>query len=244
MKKIRILALVSAVATALLLFVVLNSLNRPAEIERIVVLIAASDIPANTPISAGMINIVELPQEAVITGAITDKAQVIGKISKAQIFAGEQLLSGKLLTAGEGGSKTLAYAIEPGMRAITIAVDETSGLAYMITPGNHVDIIGEFLKTPASTTSEGTNGAGKISYTTVVLENVTVLAVDNVLSENGKVNSDKPAYTTLTLQVSPKQAMELSEAQFEGELRAILRSPVDVEITNQKSITLDDIIVK
>ena len=242
MKKVRILALVSAVATALLLFMFLNSLNRPTEAIKTTVFIAASNIPPDTPISAAMLKTAELPPEAVVLCAITDKSQVIGKVSKAEIFAGEQILSAELISAGKDESKTLAYAIEPGMRAITISVDETSGLAYMIAPGNHVDIIGEFVKTTTSTTSEGTNSSGKISYTALVLENVTVLAVDNVLSEAGKVNDDKPAYTTLTLQVSPEQAMELSEAQFEGELRAVLRSPVDTKKTNQANKTLDDIL--
>lgn len=243
MKKVKILALISAVVTALLLFIFLNSLNRPAETATKSVLIAATDIPADTPISAGMLKTVELSPDVVVAGALTDKSQVIGKISKVEIFSGEQLLSAKLISAGEGGSKTLAYAIEPGMRAITIAVNESSGLAYMITPGNHVDVIGEFVST-ATASPDGSSNPDKISYTTMVLENIIVLAVDNVLSEGGKVYNDKPAYTTLTLQVSPKQAMELSEAQFEGELRVILRSPVDTKETDQSSITLGDIIVK
>jgi len=242
-KKVKILALVSAAVTALLLFVFLNSLNRPAETLKTSVITAVSDIPANTRITASMISTTELPLEAVVVDAISDKSQVIGKISKAEIFSGEQLMNAKLVSAGGSGNKTLAYAINPGMRAISIAVDETSGLAYMITPGNHVDILGEFVSTTTNT-ADGSNSSGKVSYTTLVLENVIVLAVDNVLSEDGKASSDKPIYTSLTLQVTPRQAMELSEAEFEGQLRAILRSPVDKEETGQSSLTLGDIMVK
>ena len=241
MKKIKVLALISAVITALLLFVYLNSLSRPTDIKIASVIIAASDIPANTLITAGMIKTIDLPAEAVVSGAITDKAQEIGKISKAEIFSGEQLISAKFVSAGDSNEKSFAYAIEPGMRAISIAVDETSGLAYMITPGNHVDIIGEFV----STTNNGTDeNEKKISYTTMILENITVLAVDNVFSKAGKASNDKPEYTTLTLQVTPKQAMELSTAQFEGQIRLILRSPVDTDLTEQSSVTLNDIMVK
>lgn len=241
MKKVKILAVVSAVATALLLYLFLGSLGRPTATSTMSVIVAASDIPANTPITNEMIKTAELPAASVVAGALTDRTKVVGKIASAEIFVGEQLLEAKLVSTGESGNKTLAYAIEPGMRAITIHVDETSGLAYMITPGNKVDIIGEFVSTE---TSDDGSTSSKKSYTTMVLENVAVLAVDNIFSEDGKADSEAPGYTTLTLQVTPKQAMVLSAAQFEGQIRVILRSPVDNQETNQESLTLDDVMVK
>lgn len=242
MKKVKVLAIVSALATALLLFFFLSSLSRPTATTTTSVIVAASDIPANTPITDAMVKTTELPAAAVVAGALTDKSEVIGKIANAEIFSGEQLLGAKLVSTGDDGSATLAYAIEPGMRAISIAVDETSGLAYMIAPGNNVDIIGEFVNTTINT-ADGSS-SDKTTYTTMVLENVAVLAVDNAFSEEGKINSDAPAYTTITLQVTPEQAMELSAAQFDGQLRAILRSPVDKEMTHLPSLTLGDVMVK
>lgn len=205
------------------------------------VFVAASDIPADTPITAAMIQSAELSREAVVSGAITNQPEIIGKVSNAKIFSGEQIIGAKLVLTGEIGSKTLAYAITPGMRAITIAVDETSGLAYMLAPADRVDIIGEFLTT---TPSETADGSIKVSHTAMILENINVLAVDNVLSKDGKISSDSPVYTTLTLEVTPAEAMELSEAQFEGQLRAILRSPIDTDEKKQPSITLDDVMAR
>ena len=242
MKKVKVLAIVSALATAALLFLFLSSLSQPTATVTASILVAASDIPENTPITESMIKTSEIPVEAVVAGALTDKSEVIGKISNTVIYSGEQLLGAKLISTGESGGETLAYAIEPGMRAISIAVDESSGLAYMIIPGNNVDIIAEFVNTTASAADGSTSV--KETYTTMILENVTVLAVDNVFSKEGKVSSDTQAYTTLTLQVTPEQAMELSAAQFDGQLRAILRSPVDDKITHQPSLTLGDVMVK
>ncbi len=241
MKKVRILAIISAAVTGLLLFVFLSSLNRPTYTETMTVFVAALNIQADTPITAAMIQMTELPLGAVVSGAITDQSKIIGKVSNAEIFAGEQIIGAKLVKTGESGNETLAYAIKPGMRAITIAVDETSGLAYMIAPGNRVDIIGEFLITESNDTADS---SAKVSHTTMILENINVLAVDNVLSKDGKISSDTPVYTTMTLEVTPKQAMELSEAQFEGQLRAILRSPIDTDETKQPSITLDDVMAR
>lgn len=242
MKKVKVLAIVSALGTALLLFLFLNSLSQPAATATTSVIIASTNIAENTPITDAMIKTSELPNEAVVAGAITDKSEVIGKVANTVIFSGEQLLSAKLISTGESGGETLAYAIEPGMRAISITVDESSGLAYMIVPGNNVDIIGEFVSTTVNA-ADG-SAADKISYTTMVLENISVLAVDNVFSKEGKAGGDTPAYTTLTLQVTPEQAMELSAAQFDGQLRAILRSPVDEKMTYQPSLTLGDVMVK
>ena len=145
MKKVKIIALISAAATALFLFLFLSSLNHPVEIVKKSVLTAAANIPANTLITAEMVKVSELPAEAVISGAITDIKTIQGKISQEEIYSGEQILSAKLISAGESGSKTLAYAVKPGMRAITVPVDVTSGLANLITPGNHIDLIGQIL---------------------------------------------------------------------------------------------------
>ena len=238
MKKVRILAIVSAVVTALLLFVFLSSLSSPTTDETMTVFVAAADIPADTPITAEMIKTAELPPKAVISGAITSQSEIVGKVSNTEIFSGEQIIVSKLISTGESGSKTLAYAIKPGMRAISIAVDETSGLAYMIAPGDRVDIIGQFL---VSAPNETADSSVKVSHAVMILENINILAVDNVLSKDGKIGGDSPAYTTLTLEVTPKQAMELSEAQFEGQLRAILRSPIDTDETRQPEITLGDV---
>lgn len=242
MKKVKVLAIVSALGTALLLFLFLNSLSQPGATATTSIIVAASDIPENTPITDSMIKMSEIPVEAVVAGALTDKLEIIGKIANTMIYSGEQLLSAKLISTGESGGETLAYAIEPGMRAISIAVDESSGLAYMLIPGNNVDIIAQFVNTTSNAVDGSTTD--KKTYTTMILENITVLAVDNVFSKEGKVNSETQAYTTLTLQVTPEQAMELSAAQFDGQLRAILRSPVDEKITHQPSLTLGDVIKK
>lgn len=246
MKKVRIIALISAVVTGLLVYVYLSSLERQSvtEVERAAVVVAIVDIPADTVITTEMITVAQLPVEAVAGGATTEASQVIGKISTSPIFTGEQLLNAKLITTGDKGNKTLAYTIEPGMRAITIAVSATSGLSNMLRPDDHIDIIGEFLTDSipkTGSTASGSTGTQdtKISKTVMVLENITVLAVDSTLSVT---EGTAVAYTTVTLQVTSEQAMLLSMAQYEGELRTILRSPLDEEITDEPSLTLDDVL--
>ena len=116
------------------------------------------------------------------------------------------------------------------MRAITIAVDATTGLAGMIKPGSHMDLIGEY-------SFEGDVNTDMIS------QNINVLAVDNVLEQAGTTgDGGTPAYTTITLEVTPRQAMEISLAVYSGTLRALMRSPLDEEPVTIKSITLDKVL--
>ena len=219
MKKVKILALIAALLTASLLFVFLNSLNTQNEIERTGVLVAAQDIPTDIPISKAMVTLIKLPEEAVLTGAISDSSLVLGKVAKSEIIAGEQILNSKIVTVGDDRGSTLSYIVKPGMRAITIAVDGVSGVGYMIEPGNHVDIIAQY-------------NQKEIAYTSLIVQNVTVLAVDSNLSNKEKTEGKDIPYSTITLQVTPQQVMDLGFYEYTGHLAAVLRSPLDENVTN------------
>ncbi|MGD9567369.1 MAG: Flp pilus assembly protein CpaB [Sedimentibacter sp.] len=244
MKKVKILAFVTAVIAAVLLYNFLNSLGEKASVEVVKtgVLTASINIPPNTTITADMVEISEIPAEAAHKEAVLNEAAAVGKFSKYEITAGEQVLSTKLISPeGGGGDGTLAYEIKPGMRAISIGVGNLSGLVGMIKPRNTVDIIAQFQKP-----EKQPDGSEKIiDYTTMLAENITVLTVDDVLSQEGKTINPETglAYTSVTLQVSTTQAMELSMAEYKGQLRLILRSPLDNVIISPKTIKFDDIII-
>lgn len=245
MKKIKILAFVAAVIAAVLLYNFLNTLDKKAtvvEVKKTPVLTASVNIPANTPITDDMVDIIQLPVEAAHAEAVVNEAAALGKFSKYEITAGEQVLYTKLISPeGGGGDGTLAYEIKPGMRAISIGVGNLSGLVGMIKPHNTVDIIAQFQKP-----EKQPEGEDKIiDYTTMIAENIKVLAVDDVISQEGKkINTETgTAYTSVTLQVTVQQAMELNMSEYKGQLRLLLRSPLDEGIVNPPTIKFDDIII-
>jgi len=233
-KKVKLLALISAVVTVFLLITFLTSLSKPSETPKTEVLVAAKTIPPNVPITQDMLTLTKLPSEAIISEAIADAGLVIGKVARTEILAGEQILTPKLVLAGESRETSLNYAVEPGMRAISIAVDAVSSLSFMITPGNHVDIIGQYEVETADNK--------RTQVAKVIAENLTVLAVDSVLSEAGKSGIEDAAYKTLTLQATPAQALKLSFSENAGVLRAVLRSPLDETITKLPSMTAEQIL--
>jgi pilus assembly protein CpaB len=241
MRKIKVLALISAVLVAVLLYNYLNTMSKQTitEISKIGVIVAAVDIDPNIPITADMIKSVEFPDESIHGQSIKDINEVIGKVSTSEIIAGEQVLSSKLVVPGVGNG-TLAYKIKPNMRAITIGVSNTTGLSNMIIPDNRVDIIGQY---EVEVDVAGATEKKTIDYTTMLLENVRVLAVGNDLSDADKEASEEE-YVTLTLEVTPLQAMEVNMSEYKGALRAILRSPLDEGTTSLPALTIDKVIFK
>jgi|LSQX01.2.fsa_nt_gb pilus assembly protein CpaB len=242
MKKIKIIAFLSAVIAAYLLYNYLDKISEPVviKVEKMNVVVAAADIFPNTEIIEDMLLVKELPVEAVHEQAISVKADALGNVSASQIIAGEQILSSKLITPGESANDgTLAYVIEPGMRAITVGVNYTKGLSNMIMPENMVDIISDY-----SIDVEYENGDTEtVDYTVLLLQKVKVLAVDGNMTAASKAASEEN-YSSLTLQVTPRQAMEVSMTEYKGQLRAVLRSPLDEDTVSLPSLTIDKIIVR
>ena len=238
MKKVRLLALLAALATAVLLFFFFNSLGQTAELPKTGVYVAAERIPANVPITELMLAVMELPDEAILPDAVKDLESIVGKVARSEILVGEQVLGTKLVAPGEAQSaSTLDYSIEPGMRAITIAIDSVAGLAYMLAPGNHVDILSQFQIEMEINGETETQQVG-----TLLMENIPILAVDYVMAEGGKTGQAEKTYTTLTLQVTPAQALDLSFSEYVGGLRAILRSPLDEGTNDLPNITIEDVL--
>jgi len=242
MKKVKILALLSAIIAALLLYNFLNTISEPVvvEVSKTEVITASQNIPPNTAITKEMLKSTMLPDEAILLDSEKIMDDVVGKVSTAEIMAGEQILSSRLVTLGDAkSSRYLPYAITQGMRAITIGVNNISGLSNMILPGNKVDVIAQY----EIEVKEPDGNKTTIDYTVMLLENIKVLAVDDKFTEQEKAESETP-YVSLTLEVTPEEAMEISMSEYKGQLRAALRSPLDEKITLLPALTIDEIIFK
>jgi Flp pilus assembly protein CpaB len=103
------------------------------------VVVAKSDIPLSTRISADQVETKEVPLNAVGAGAFADVSQVIGQIARQPVTAGGQITS-TTLTGGTSGA-LLDVDTPPGLRAISVRVDQTSGVGTIIKAGDYVDAI-------------------------------------------------------------------------------------------------------
>ncbi len=244
MKKLKIVAALAAIAVAIGIYFFLNYLSKPEEVSTSTVLVAAVNIPEKTIVTVDMLLYKELPQEAILKNALTNPETVIGKMVNSDMFVGEQMVSSRVVDVGnQQEATTLGYAVEPGMRAITIAVDNVSGVGFLLLPGDKVDIVTMYERDKINANDDKNRMQAKI-----LVQNVTVLAVDSNMSRSkNKILKDAESgenasgYTSLTIMVTPTDATMLTWAESEGEVRAILRSPIDEDLVGTPSVTVDTI---
>jgi len=139
MKKVVLFALIAALCAGALLYVYLGRLEQQKEVPVVYedVVVAAEDIPAFTPITAEMITINKVPQGTSHPLAARSAVEVVGYVTESEIIKSEEILPVKLKQPGQTDSG-LSYIVPDGMRAVTIAVDEISGVAGFLQRGDYV----------------------------------------------------------------------------------------------------------
>jgi pilus assembly protein CpaB len=177
------------------------------------VAVAADNIEVGTKLAPKDIRLVTLPQSAVPANAYTTAGQVVGRGAILPMSKGEFLMPGKLaaLNAGAG----LPSMIPPGMRAVSVRVNDVVSVAGFVQPGTRVDIM--------ATGSQG----GNDRQTMTVLENVAVIAVGKSLDNNAAPEAQNAS--VITLLVSPDDAQKLALVSQEGRIQLSLRNPLDTK---------------
>lgn len=253
MKKMKVIALVAALILALCVYAYLGELNEPHEEPRTNVVVCLVDIPENTTITADMVEVRSVLAESVLPNAVTDINAVVGMVMNSDMFAGEQILASRLVRMGDADttSDSLSYIVEPGMRAVTIAVTQTSGLANLLRPGNMVDVIMYYElpeeTEPTEAPAEGEEPEEEVEETEPVMiphagylmQNIKILAVDQTLRRGA---ADVDGYVTVTLMVTPEQALDVSFMEQFYAVRLVLRSNLDEEEVIIEDVLLDTIL--
>ena len=141
-----------------------------------------------------------------------------GAVVRRPLRAGEPVLADMLTRSGDGGF--MSAVLEPGMRAVSIAVNATSGNAGFISPGDRVDlIVTHRVHVNSSDTITRQQEESVVSDTFV--HDVRVIAVDQQLD-----NPDNKAILakTVTVEVAPAQAEKIAAAEEKGKISMALRS--------------------
>jgi pilus assembly protein CpaB len=182
------------------------------------VLVAAANLPAGLFLREEHFRWQAWPADAADPNYLlqdqTDVATLVGSVVRRGIAAGEPIVAGKIVKPGDRGF--LAAVLAPGMRAVTIGISETSGVAGLVFPGDRVDML-------LTHDLPGGNESGTPRRAAeTVLENVRVLAIGQQLNDQGEspVVSGKSA----TIEVTPKQAEMVTILVELGRLSLALRS--------------------
>ncbi|MEZ5667763.1 MAG: Flp pilus assembly protein CpaB [Alphaproteobacteria bacterium] len=146
-------------------------------------------------------------------------ADFIGTVVRTAIGAGDPITASRVVRPGDRGF--LAAVLSAGMRAVSVPVNETSGIAGLIFPGDHVDVI-----LTHSVRQDTSAGVQMRQVSETVLTNVRVLAID----QNVSVESSAAAVgDTATLEVTPQEAEKVSVMMQIGRLSLSLRSLAEGE---------------
>jgi pilus assembly protein CpaB len=188
------------------------------------VLVARKALPVGTIIDAESLTYQPWPTEMMQSAYYTegqpdsDMSKLLGTVVRYPITAGQPVTRGALVGPKDRGF--LAAALGPGMRAVTVPVNASSGVAGFVFPGDRVDIV---------LTQEVTGGDGpplKVSET--VVRNVRVLATDQRIDSQGEDGkTEVRTFSNVTLEATPRIAEKIAVAQSVGQLSLSLRSIAD-----------------
>jgi pilus assembly protein CpaB len=178
------------------------------------VVVAAADLDVGAELRREDIRIIDWPANAVPAGAISDPKDVIGRGIVLPVIQNEPILPLKLSSKEAGAG--LPPAIPPGLRAVSVRVNEVIGVAGYVLPGTRVDVVAT-----VSPSGQNTTVTSK-----VVLTNVQVLAAGTKIERDTERNKPMPV-SVVTLLVDPEEAERLTLASTEGKIQLALRNPLD-----------------
>jgi pilus assembly protein CpaB len=190
------------------------------------IVVAAKPLRFGMEVTEAQLKEISWPDAALPAGSFAKIADVLtGKrIALGAIEPNEPLLGSKI--TGPGQRATLSAMLRDGLKAVTIRVNDVDGVGGFVLPGDRVEVSLTRQIDKTNATSE------------VVLQNVRVLAVDQIADER----TEKPTVVkAVTLEVDEIGAQKLTLAASVGSLSLMLRKAG--EATNQytRRITLNDL---
>jgi pilus assembly protein CpaB len=201
----------------------IDAQKKPMATQTIVV--AAKPLRFGAELGSMSLREVPWPEGIAPVGAFSTIADLTSsrRVVLSPIEANEPILASKI--TGSGQRATLSAVLQDGMKAVTIRVNDVEGVAGFVLPGERVDVM-------------LTRQQDKTAAADVVLQNVRVLAVDQLADER----SEKPSVAkAVTLEVEQVSAQKLALASTVGTLSLALRKAGEATAANTRRVTLSDL---
>jgi pilus assembly protein CpaB len=191
--------------------------SAPQKRDVVSIVVATKDLPIGKRVDKTDVKLATVDRANLPKGAFLKTADVIDRPISVAMTTNEAILSTKL--AAKGSGEGLTALIEPGTRAVSVQVNEISGVSGFIQPGTRVDVL---------FTRQFSNGD---AATTTILQNVKVLAYGKQLEAPARIDPrDTSKPTVATLLVTQDQAEKLVLAMQRGKIQLVLRNALDEEI--------------
>jgi pilus assembly protein CpaB len=199
--------------------------------------VAATELTPGAVIREADISVRDVPSVGLPPGlAFSDARDVVGRVVSTQVVKEQIVLATLLAPKNAGGG--LQALVPVGMRAVTLEVNEVSGLAGLLTPGARVDVV-------QTIGAGGEVSASKVARS--IVENVRVLAVGRRTAVAAPVpgagsESDSGLAKSVTLLATAEQAHALDLASTLGVPRLVLRNGTDERLTGGTGVTLSELL--
>ena len=168
------------------------------------------------------------PLDRVPSGAFRDTPddgiRLRGSLVRKTLDTGSPVTSQDVFLRGDRGF--LASVLAPDCRAISINVDQESGVARLIWPGDYVDVVLTHKADRADRTQSET-----------VLHNVRIVAIDQDIVQGGPAtnaptnNATAGKMHTVSLELAPEQVKKITSAQHLGKLSLAVLAAVERQDT-------------
>ena len=210
---------------------VLQAARASARVATRPVVVAAKDIPAGAALEQAALEVMQWPAVAVPEDALSSLEAANGRVARVWVFKGEAIVPGRLARAGT--SPGLEARITPGMRAMSIRINDVGGMSGLVQPNSRVDVLVSLREAGNQLTEE---------VSKLFLENMRVLSMG---SRTTRDDSGEPTpATTATLEVTPTQAEKLAVAMRQGTIQLVLRGFDDSDTSTTKGSTSSEVLAQ
>ncbi len=204
--------------------------QRRAERERyrpIEIVIARGYLEEGTVLQARQMEKKAVAAEHAVGGMMVWAERLLyeGRVVTRPIQSGEPIFKQFLDEPSTRKRPALESMVREGYRAFPLRVDDVSGVAGMIRPGDYVDVIGTF---DIAGSASRQSGPVQETKTVTLLQAARVLALDGRTMALPDAARGGAGYRTVTLEVVPWDALRLANAQARGRVRLLLRAPGDL----------------
>jgi pilus assembly protein CpaB len=196
-----------------------------AELKHPQVVVAKRPIEAGAVLSPDDLTLGDIATETIPDTVFTSTDQLVGRVTVVNVIQGQAISTTLLAPRGMGAG--LQAAVPLGMRAVTLEINEMTGVAGYLIPGCHVDVV-QTLK-----------------------DEKTGLPTARTLAQNVKITACGMRHNpqdgdgggrSITLLVTPAQAELLELASSVGRPRFVLRGGNDLATADTKGITFAELI--
>ena len=176
--------------------------------------VASKAIPVGSSLTNEMVKVVAWPADSPVAGGHAKPEEVLGRGVTVALVENEPIVDSKLAPKESGAG--LGPAIPPGMRAVSVRVNDVSSVVGYTVAGTRVDVI-------------VTLRPAQESISRIVISNVQVLSagadIDTAKARGGAPAQNVPVVTLL---LTPYDSERLALASTQGQIMLALRNPLDV----------------